>query len=156
MSEYGIAELRGRSDEEVIAALLNIADSRFQEQLLGEARRAGKIAADYRIPEGHRRNLPERLDEVLAAYRARGFFSDYPFGTDLSAEEIALARALRYLEERTASRAARLRTMLDALLHGAPGTAQRAALARMGLAQPRGMSERLQQRLVALALARSA
>ena len=156
VSEYGVADLRGRTDEQVIAALLNIADSRFQEQLLGEARRAGKIAADYRIPEAHRHNLPERLEAVLAPYRARGFFSDYPFGTDLSAEEIALARALRYLEAHTASRGARLRTVLDALLHGTPDAAQRAALTRMGLAQPRGAAERLQQRLVALALARSA
>jgi acyl-CoA hydrolase len=156
VSEYGIADLRGRTDEEVIAALLDIADSRFQEQLLSEAQRAGKIDPGYRIPEAHRRNLPERLDGVLAPYRTRGFFSDYPFGTDLSAEEIALARALRYLEAHTVGRGARLRTVLAALLHGAPTPAQRAALARMGLGEPRGLSERLQQRLVALALERSA
>ncbi len=31
ITEYGIADLRGRTDHEVIAALLNVADSRFQE-----------------------------------------------------------------------------------------------------------------------------
>src|SRR6059058_5810003 len=34
VTKYGIAELRGRTDEEVIAALLNVADSRFQGALL--------------------------------------------------------------------------------------------------------------------------
>ena len=37
ITEYGIAELRGRTDEEVIAALLNVADSRFQDGLLAQA-----------------------------------------------------------------------------------------------------------------------
>ena len=33
ITEYGIADLRGRTDAEVIAALLNVADSRFQERV---------------------------------------------------------------------------------------------------------------------------
>jgi acyl-CoA hydrolase len=40
VTEYGVADLRGRTDEEVIAALLNIADSRFQDGLLARARQA--------------------------------------------------------------------------------------------------------------------
>jgi len=44
VSEYGIADLRGKSDEEVIAAMLAIADSRFQDALLRQAKAAGKIA----------------------------------------------------------------------------------------------------------------
>ncbi|HEU5399060.1 MAG TPA: acetyl-CoA hydrolase/transferase C-terminal domain-containing protein, partial [Gammaproteobacteria bacterium] len=43
VTEYGIADLRGRSDREVIAAMLNVADSRFQEKLLSEAKRARKL-----------------------------------------------------------------------------------------------------------------
>lgn len=31
MTQYGVAELRGATDADVIAALLNVADSRFQE-----------------------------------------------------------------------------------------------------------------------------
>ena len=30
VTEYGIADLRGRTDREIVAALLNVADSRFQ------------------------------------------------------------------------------------------------------------------------------
>jgi acyl-CoA hydrolase len=152
VSEYGIADLRGRTDAEIIAALLNIADSRFQPQLLARAREAGKIRADYRIPEAFRNNFPQRLTQALRAHRARGFFSEYPFGTDLTAEEIALARALKFLEAHTASRPARLATLLKAVAGGRPAAAHAPALRRMGLEHPRGSSEWLQQRLVGLAL----
>jgi hypothetical protein len=152
VTEYGIANLRGRTDEETIAALLNIADSRFQPQLLARAQAAGKIADDYRIPEAFRHNLPERLEAALRSHRQNGFFSEYPFGTDLTVEEIALERALKYLEGRSASRWARIRTALAALVHGAPRERHAAALRRMGLEQPRGAAAHLQQRLVVLGL----
>jgi acyl-CoA hydrolase len=153
VSEYGIADLRGRTDEETIAALLNITDSRFQEELLERARAAGKIRADYRIPEQHRANLPGRLMQALQPYRAAGYFSEYPFGTDLSGEEIQLARALKFLESRSGSAIARLATAGVALARGRPQAADAPALRRMGLASPRTLAERLQQRLVVLGLA---
>ncbi|MBS0580223.1 MAG: hypothetical protein JSR36_13290 [Proteobacteria bacterium] len=152
VTEYGIADLRGRTDEEVIVAMLNVADSRFQEELLARAQAAGKIGADYRIPPQFRDNLPGRLARGLGALRARGFFSEYPFGTDLTAEEVALARALRFLEAHTHGGPARARLLAAALLRGTPGKPHAAALQRMGLAQPRGLAERLQQRLVVLGL----
>jgi acyl-CoA hydrolase len=152
VTEYGVADLRGRTDEECIAALLQVADSRFQDSLLASARAAGKIRADYRIPDACRDNSPARLTRALTPYRAAGYFSEYPFGTDLTGEEIALVRALGWLESRTAGAGQRLRTFGAALMRGAPGVGHAAALARMGLAQPRGITERLQQRLVVLAL----
>ena len=156
ITEYGIADLRGGTDAEVIAALLNVADSRFQPQLLARAQAAGKIGADYAIPQAHRHNLPQRLARALESHRARGFFSEYPFGTDLTTEEIALARALKFLDARTSSLAGRLRTVVAALLHGKPAASHAAALRRMGLERPRGAAERLQQRLVVLGLDASA
>jgi len=152
ITEYGIADLRGGTDAEVIAALLNVADSRFQPQLLARAQAAGKIGADYAIPQAHRHNLPQRLARALETHRTRGFFSEYPFGTDLTTEEIALARALKFLDAGTSSLAARLRTVGAALLHGKPAASHAAALRRMGLERPRGAAERLQQRLVVLGL----
>jgi acyl-CoA hydrolase len=152
VSEYGVAELRGRTDEEVIAALLNIADSRFQEELLARAKAAGKIRADYRIPDAYRNNLPERLDRALAPYRGRGLFSEFPFGTDLTAEEVALAHALKFLEARTATRLGRIATVAAAVRRGRPAPRHAAALARMGLAEPGSFAERLTQRLIVFAL----
>ena len=156
VTEYGIADLRGRTDEEIIMALLNVADSRFQEQLLARARAAGKIRADYRIPDESRDNTPARLERALAAHRRQGFFSEYPFGTDLTTEEIALARALKFLEARTATLWDKLATAARALARGRPAARHTAALKRMGLDQPRGMTEQLQQRLVVFGLDRTA
>jgi acyl-CoA hydrolase len=155
VTEYGVADLRGRTDEECIAALLQVADSRFQDELLASARAAGKIHTDYRIPEAFRTNVPERLERGLAPHRARGCFSEFPFGTDLTAEEIALARALRWLDARTGSLPGRLKTVLEAVLLGTPRAAQTGALRRMGLERPRGLSPRLERRLIAFALERS-
>lgn len=152
VTEYGIAELRGRTDEEVIAALLNISDSRFQDGLLASARAAGKIRPDYAIPAQYRNNLPGRLEHALRPLRAHGFFSEYPFGTDLTADEIGLARALRYLGDRTARPGPRLGCIAAALLRGGPGPRHAAALLRMNLDRPRGLAARLQRRLIVLAL----
>jgi len=152
ITEYGIADLRGRTDEEIIMALLNVADSRFQEQLLAQARAAGKIRGGYRIPDEYRDNTPERLARALGVHRRQGFFSEYPFGTDLTAEEIALARALKFLEARTGSAWAKLTTAAAALFGGRPAPRHAAALKRMGLDLPGSFSERLEQRLVVLGL----
>jgi len=156
VTEYGIADLRGRTDEEIIIALLGIADSRFQEQLLAAARAAGKIRPDYRIPAEYRDNTPERLARAFAAHRSRGFFSDYPFGTDLTAEEVALARALQHLDAVTATRWGKLTTALAALAAGRPAARHAAALQRMGLDHPATPAEWLERRLVVLGLEASA
>ncbi len=155
ITEYGIADLRGRTDEEIIIALLNVADSRFQEALLSRAKAAGKIRADYRIPDAFRNNLPQRLTLALSGHRRQGYFSEYPFGTDLTEEEIALARALKFLDGRSSSAWGRLRTAAASLTSTAAGQ-HTSALRRMGLDQPRGLSERLLRRLVVFALDASA
>ena len=152
VTEYGIADLRGRTDSEVIMALLNVADSRFQEELLAKAKAARKVAQDYRIPLGRRANLPQRLEGALARHRAGGFFSEYPFGTDLTAEEIVLARALKLLQARTLTRAGKLRAVLGALLSGKPRQSHHPFLKRMRLDNPATFGERVLQRLVARAL----
>ena len=117
ITEYGIADLRGRTDAECIAAMLNIADSRFQDELLAAAKRANKIDAGYRVPERNSAaTRPERLEEAFAAQRRAGLFSEYPFGTDLTREEIDLARALRWLKENTGNLRGRASTLARALL----------------------------------------
>jgi acyl-CoA hydrolase len=152
ITEYGVADLRGRSDAEVAAAMLAIADSRFQPGLLAEAQRAGKLPASCRIPDAHRRNLPEALEAGLAPHRAAGRFAALPYGSDLSAEEIRLGGALRRLKARSATLAGKL-GIAAALLKPLPRDAEsRALFERMGLASPKGARERMMRRLVAAAL----
>ena len=149
VSEYGIADLRGKTDRDCAVAMLAITDSRFQPGLLAEARRAGKIEADYRLPEAVRRNSPETLAERLKPLRAQGLFSEFPFGTDFTGEEIVLAKALRRLESRTAGGSARLGAIAGALWASPDPRAVGPYLERMKLAEPRGWRERLTARLLA-------
>lgn len=44
ITEYGIADCRSKTDSEVIQAMLNIADSRFQPKLLAQAKKHGDTA----------------------------------------------------------------------------------------------------------------
>lgn len=153
VTEYGIADLRGRSDEEVITALLEIADSRFQERLLKEAKRAGKIKQSYSLPDHARNNRPEKLDKVLAPYRKRGLFPLFPFGTDLTDEELTLRKALLVLKqvsEEHRMRVPRLTELRKVLV--IPDEA-RSYLERMELNRPRSIKERAMQRTLVYALA---
>ena len=151
ITEYGMADLRGRTDSECIAAMINIADSRFQGELLEAAKRAHKIDGSYQVPEAHRHNTPARIEEAFAKHRDAGLFSEYPFGTDLTREEIDLARALRWLKENTGRRPARLTTMIRALAGGVDASHQR-YLARLKLANPTDFRQKLTAKLVSLAL----
>jgi acyl-CoA hydrolase len=149
VTEYGVADLRGLSDQDVIAALLNVADSRFQESLMRQAQAAGKLKADYRIPDIHRNNTPRALEERFMLARARGLFSEFPFGTDFTREEIVLLKAMASLKKRTGGRWLRFKTLAGAVAPGAIPAAVRPYLKRMSLDAPRTRQEWLWQRLLA-------
>jgi acyl-CoA hydrolase len=151
ITEYGVADLRGKTDSECIVAMINIADSRFQPGLLDAAKRAHKIDTGYRIPEDRSHNTPDRLEEAFSAQRRAGLFSEYPFGTDLTREEIDLARALTWLREHTSGRWARLTTAARALLGGIDAE-NAACLARLQLGAPADFGQRLTAKLVNLGL----
>jgi acyl-CoA hydrolase len=146
ITEYGIADLRGRSDQDVVAALLAVADSRFQDSLLREAQAAGKIAADYRIPDRHRNNTPRALEQRFALPRARGLFSEFPFGTDLTREEIVLAKAIARVKRNAGKAFANLRGLFGAALGPGIPAALMPHLERMQLAAPATPEERRWQR----------
>ncbi len=153
VTEYGIADLRGRTDAQVIAALIAVADARFQEGLARQAKAAGKLPGSYRIPETARGNSPGRLKARLQPLEAQGLFGAYPFGTDLTPEEITLVPALRWLGSNTATPFARLLTSARALC--APVSPEmQPLLKRMSLDRPASVREHLMQKLVVLALAR--
>ena len=147
VSEYGIADLRGKSDEQVVAQMLGIADSRFQDELLRQAKDAGKIARGYEIPAAHRDNHPERTAAALAPLRARGFLPDYPLGCDFTPVEQRLLPVLERLKDSTPLQLARFAA---AGLSPAPGEAE--PLARMGLQNPKGLTEGLYRALLRGAL----
>jgi hypothetical protein len=153
VTEYGVADLRGRTDAECVAAMLAITDSRFQHALLRQAKDAGKIARGYEIPAAYRDNTPERIAHALAPARAEGKLPDFPFGTDFTAVEQRLIPALARL--RTAASAgigALLPLVWRGLTAGAVSSDDAAALDRLDLAQPAGWRPRLLRALVRGAL----
>ncbi|MGA8390769.1 MAG: acetyl-CoA hydrolase/transferase C-terminal domain-containing protein, partial [Burkholderiaceae bacterium] len=59
ITEYGVADVRGQPDGEVVKRLIAVADSRFQDELVKQAKAHGKLAASYEVPEQYRNNFPE-------------------------------------------------------------------------------------------------
>lgn len=96
ITEYGVADLRGRNDSEVIAALLAIADSRFQPELQAWAVEQGKLPADFVLPAACRENTPEALRARLAPFREQ--LPDFPFGHDFTDDELVIIRTLEKLK----------------------------------------------------------
>jgi len=148
VTEYGIAELRGRSDREVITALLNIADSRFQPELLEKAKQSGKIAQDYEIPERHRYNTPGRIQARLGKFKKMGLCPDFPLGTDFTEEEIILGRVLKGLKSRLATKGDLMKTIVKAITVGSPPAGALRYLARLKLDQPTGQKDKMIQKLI--------
>ncbi len=153
ITEYGIADLRGRSDSEIAAALIGIADARFQEELAARAKAAGKLPRDWHIPESARGNTPAELAARLAPLAARGLLPMFPLGTDFDPVEQRLIPALQWLKRNSAGRR-RLGLALG-IAAAEPAREDAAALDRMGLGAPRGVRERLMRRALALALHRT-
>lgn len=152
VTEYGIADLRGKSDEECVLAMLAISDARFQDDLAATAKRSGKLHRDFAIPPHWRANTPEQLDRSLAPLRARGLFPAFPFGSDFTAEELALLPALKRLEQMSASPLRMAAFLLRSLAGGASAASTQSALKRLRLDDPRAWRERLLRRLVIRAL----
>ncbi len=149
ITEYGIAMLRGQRDKDVIARLLNIADSRFQEALLQQAKDAGKISRYYEIPAQYRNNTPERLERVAARLRPEGMFPKFPFGSDFTREELVLGDVLQNLKVKMGSRRTLFKTLAGAVgASMSPPEAATPYLARMGLEQPRDFKEAAVQKLI--------
>jgi len=145
VSEYGIADLKGKSDEQVVAAMLEITDSRFQSELLREAKAAGKIAKSFELAPATRDNYPERIATALLPLRERELLPPFPFGTDFTALERRLIGALERLE--VANPLKLLRLALAGL-----GSGESEALTRMALDRPRTAGQYLSSVLLRGAL----
>jgi hypothetical protein len=153
ISEYGVADLRGASDAECIERMLGLCESRFVPQLLQKAQAAGKLAREFAAPAAWASNAPDFLSRLLRPYRQMGLLPDYPLGCDFTAVEQRLVKALGWLKSATATWSGKIATVLAANSHGGSGDPE--ALQRMGLDAPKNWRERLDARLVVLALSKT-
>ena len=86
VTEYGVADLRGRTDKDVIAAMLSIANSRFQPELVRTAPRIPESCrAPMKFPPPIGKTRPSGSRRHWSRYvRDGGLIPPFPFGTDFT------------------------------------------------------------------------
>ena len=143
VTEYGIADLRSKTDEEVCIALINIADSRFQDELLAGAKASGKLSAEYTVPLSFRNNLPHVISAKVAWARAKGMMPEYPFGCDFSEAELDAAKCLKAAADLS------LTQKLVAIIKGGEATESASRiLSVLGFNETLGFKDKLIKRLI--------
>ena len=152
ITEYGIADLRGKTDEECAISMISISDAQFHRQLVDEAIRAHKLAADFVIPAAWAANTAAQLQARLKPARDQGLLLDYPFGSDFNDIELRLLGGLGWLKAAMAKASGWHRIAATVI---APGARDGELLARMGLARPTSLKERLLARMLTGALNRT-
>jgi acyl-CoA hydrolase len=151
ITEYGIADLRGQSDQEVIKRLLAISDARFQHKLLASAQAAGKIDPNFTIPILWKNNLPQKLTGL----KQNPCFDDYPFGCDFDPIERKLIVALQSLQAATTSPLGKLKHAIISLLPKKIPEKATPYLERMGWSQHKlSASMNLKEKLLSRMLVR--
>ncbi|MEM1080424.1 MAG: acetyl-CoA hydrolase/transferase C-terminal domain-containing protein, partial [Pseudomonadota bacterium] len=148
VTEYGVANLRGKSDQECIQAMLSICDAAHQDALMDQAKSAGKLDPRWQLPSAWRHNTAAGLAARLQPFIDAGHFPEYPFGSDFTDTEQQLIGALGAVKTMATNRFSLIRS---ALL-GRPSDHPR-AMRRMGLDAPATIKERVFARVLAAALA---
>ncbi|GAA5317586.1 MAG: hypothetical protein AseanaTS_27910 [Candidatus Pelagadaptatus aseana] len=141
ISEYGIADVRGKCDADIVKAMLNIADSRFQPELLAEAKRSGKLPDDYQIPEIHRHNTPEHLAQIWQRSNGASAFPAFPFGSEFTPLEQQLGKALKHLAAAKSSKLALFKLIWQGRDQAEAATPY---MERMGLMSPAGLAQKME------------
>jgi len=149
VTEYGIADIRGLQDSRIIEEILKITDSRFQDELIKEAKMHGKLAPDFELGEEFRNNTPQKLEAMLKPYQADGHFSPFPFGTDFTTEEMIIGASLKSLTAKKKS--ALVKGILSEIFKSAPAKAE-PFLKRMDLHQPANGKEKIMRKVLLSAL----
>jgi acyl-CoA hydrolase len=148
VTEYGIADLRSKTDEEVAIELIQIADSRFQSQLMARAKKAGKLPYSFKLKDRFKNNLPWRYQLFVEAEQENGYFNAFPFGTDFSQDEIRIGKALKYMAKIKKSRFSFLLFVLGSFLTKLDEKSYQNLLVRMELDKPKAFKEKILKKIL--------
>lgn len=151
ITEYGIADLRGQSDEECIKRMICIADSHFQEELRLTAVKFKKLAPNWQVPQLYINNTAGYLNDELLDK-----FPEYPFGSDFTKDELTIIKALKYLKSHTQSKLAKIKIVIRALINKNDVENINQYLERMKLTSPKSKEEKLTQKILKYALYKTA
>jgi len=147
ITEYGVADVRGQPDGEVVKRLIAVADSRFQDELVQQAKAHGKLEAGYVVPERYRNNVPEALEDKLHPWAEAGLLPPFPFGTDLTPDELKIVSALKKLKHATEHPGELLSVALKSFWEGKE--VPKAYLERLGLADAHSLKDAVVRMLFA-------
>lgn len=154
ITEYGIADLRGQSDEECVKRMICIADSKFQEDLRCTAVRYNKLDPDWFIPEQFMRNTTDNLNNNYKGFKSEGYFPQYPFGSDFTDEELGIIKALTFLKANTKTSFAKIKLIFKSIVIK-PKRKFKSQLQRMELSDPQNSEEKLVRKLLVYALSKT-
>lgn len=149
VTEYGIADVRGKPDSKIIEEIIKITDSRFQDDLIKEAKLHGKLAPDFELAPEYRQNFPQKLEALLKPFQADGHFTPFPFGTDFTTEEIAIGGSLKALAAK--KKTAIIKGLVAELFRPIPPCAK-PYLERMQLDKPKTGKEKIMRKVVLSAM----
>jgi len=152
VTEYGIADLLAKTDEEIAIALIQVADSRFQQELLLGVKKAGKVRESYEIPERYRNNYPEVIAKFVGEWRGKGYFPVFPLGSDFTDEEIALGKSLKDIKALMSKPRAMLKAVIRSYALKVDETEAKPFLDRLSLSHPDSTKEKILQHLLLLEL----
>ncbi len=153
VTEYGVADLRGKSDEECTKAMLAVTDARFQDEIVRAAIRGKKLAKGFTVPDAWKQNTPAALEAKMKPLAAQGLLPKFPFGSDFTPVEERLRVALGWLQTNVKSE--EWGALAGAMAWPRRTAESDACVERLGLAAPATFKERMLARLVRGALART-
>ena len=152
VTEYGIADLRAKTDEEIGIALIQVADSRFQAELIDTLKKAGKLHKNYELPEAYRANYPEKLISILGEWRKKGLFPAFPLGSDFTSEEIALGKSLKDIKAIMSNPRSMVKAVIRSFVHKVDAEEAKPFLERLSLSHPDSTKDKILQHLLLLEL----
>ena len=151
---WSTSKVTGNGDSAVMSGswarsrrLIAIADSRFQSELVAEAKAHGKLPADYELPGRYRENYPQALDAKLHPWSQAGLLPAFPFGTDLTPDELHIVTALKRLKKATQHPVELVTMAVKSLWEGKE--APHAYLERLGLADAHSFKDMFISKLFA-------
>lgn len=152
VTEYGIADLRGKTDEQIGIALIKVADSRFQNELMETLKKAGKLRENYELPEAYRANYPEKLVSLLGEWRKKGLFPAFPLGSDFTSEEIALGKSLKDIKALMSNPRSMVKAVIRSFVHKVDAEEAKPFLERLSLSHPDSTKDKILQHLLLIEL----
>jgi hypothetical protein len=128
--------------------MINIADSRFQAQLVSSAVNSGKLPKNYKIPDEFQSNFPDKLEKFIQPYRAKKLFSAFPFGSDFTETELVVAQCLKAMQNKMTRKSNIIKAIIRSLKNEQPPEIFLPYLQRVELDKPSTLKDKIAKALM--------